>query len=365
MADFAKFAAWRLRATAAEQIHPDADLINAFLAQSLTSRERSRILDHLACCRDCREVVALSSAQDADANGTQRHHSVFSRRSWLILRWSALAACIVVVGAAITLRYEFQSKARQLTAGQGTEIARVEEKTLTASSEPKPAINDVSRQRSEAAISRPAPVTRKRVPVGKPYPAASPNAPLETKPVFPETDAQQLSAESASSGSNVAMDELVPGRAKDAGQESAGASGNISLGSMLAKKTASSTAVLNSTAPPPAVLVPRWTLTSDGILKRSLDSGRTWETIPLSGQSTFRALAVNGADIWVGGTNGTLCHSSDAGQHWTQVRPIANGQPLTADIIGIEFADFQHGTLSTSAQETWVTRDAGETWQKK
>jgi photosystem II stability/assembly factor-like uncharacterized protein len=76
-------------------------------------------------------------------------------------------------------------------------------------------------------------------------------------------------------------------------------------------------------------------------------------------------LAANGLDIWVGGTKGALYHSSDAGQHWMQVRPFANGEVLTADIIGVEFTDPQHGTLTTSAKESWVTDDAGQSWQKK
>jgi photosystem II stability/assembly factor-like uncharacterized protein len=116
---------------------------------------------------------------------------------------------------------------------------------------------------------------------------------------------------------------------------------------------------------PASGLFPRWTLTSDGTLQRSLDSGKTWETIPVSSQANFRALAANGLDIWVGGAKGALYHSSDAGQHWTQVRPIANGELLSSDIIGVEFPDPQHGTLSTSAQETWTTDDAGLSWQKK
>jgi photosystem II stability/assembly factor-like uncharacterized protein len=160
---------------------------------------------------------------------------------------------------------------------------------------------------------------------------------------------------------------MVPGRAKDVPLESQTYKAKAAVGGpMLAKPrpTVSALAV-NQAALPSARIVPRWTLSSDGTLQRSLDSGNTWETILVPTQAVLRALAANGLDIWVGGSSGALYHSSDAGQHWTQVRPIANGEVLTADIIGVEFTDLQHGTLTTSAKETWVTDDAGQSWQKK
>jgi photosystem II stability/assembly factor-like uncharacterized protein len=112
-------------------------------------------------------------------------------------------------------------------------------------------------------------------------------------------------------------------------------------------------------------LIPRWTLSSDGTLQRSLDSGMTWETIPVSSQTIFRALAANGLNIWVGGAAGALFHSSDAGEHWTQVRPMVNGETLVDDIIGVEFRDALHGKLTSSIEGIWITADAGQTWQKQ
>ena len=108
---------------------------------------------------------------------------------------------------------------------------------------------------------------------------------------------------------------------------------------------------------------PRWTLSADGALQRSFDSGKTWQTIPVASNVVFRALAANDSDIWVGGAAGALYHSSDAGQHWVQVKPVADGKPLTADIVTVEFSDAQHGKLTTSNHETWTTSDAGDTWQ--
>jgi Photosynthesis system II assembly factor YCF48 len=152
-----------------------------------------------------------------------------------------------------------------------------------------------------------------------------------------------------------------------------------------------------------APLVPRWTLSAEGQLQRSLDSGKTWETVPVgdnsslslvsaeattnyqeemrahlsdkakagikssseSGPPKFRALSANGNDVWVGGTAGLLYHSTDAGTHWTKVMAVAEGVTLTADIVTLDFADAQHGKLVASTGETWVTTDGGKNWKKQ
>src|SRR5262245_53242954 len=45
------------------QIHPDPDVLTAFVEQALSGAEREQVLAHLSACRDCREVVALSLPQ--------------------------------------------------------------------------------------------------------------------------------------------------------------------------------------------------------------------------------------------------------------------------------------------------------------
>ncbi len=109
---------------------------------------------------------------------------------------------------------------------------------------------------------------------------------------------------------------------------------------------------------------PRWTLSADGSLQRSYNFGKTWEKIPVNNGTAFRAFSVIGSDLWVGGANGALYHSSDSAQHWTQITPAANGATLTADIATIEFTDPQHGKIGTTTGETWTTSDSGRTWQK-
>jgi len=111
--------------------------------------------------------------------------------------------------------------------------------------------------------------------------------------------------------------------------------------------------------------VARWTISSDGQLQHSLDSGKTWQPVAVAERATFRALSANGPDLWVGGPAGLLYHSTDAGGHWIQVKPAAHGSTLTAAIAAIEFTDLQHGKLTTSTGEIWLTSDAGLTWRNQ
>jgi photosystem II stability/assembly factor-like uncharacterized protein len=112
-------------------------------------------------------------------------------------------------------------------------------------------------------------------------------------------------------------------------------------------------------------LLSRWTISSDGQLQHSVDSGQTWQPVVVAEKATFRALSANGPDIWVGGAAGLLYHSSDAGAHWTQVKPTAADASLTADIAAIEFTDLRRGKITTSAGEAWITDDAGQSWRRQ
>jgi len=145
---------------------------------------------------------------------------------------------------------------------------------------------------------------------------------------------------------------------------------------------------------------PRWTISSSGALQRSYDQGNTWqevnvsaaaaapaaESIDLSGQKSgavsnskdkdialekkpalpvFRAVAANGPDVWAGGSFGTLYHSVDSGTHWNRIIPMFSGVTLTGDVIALDFPDLQHGKVTTSTSEVWMTSDAGQSWQKQ
>jgi hypothetical protein len=155
------------------------------------------------------------------------------------------------------------------------------------------------------------------------------------------------------------FNDMVPGRAKEAPAESQVVRGTGFGGTqdMAAVAPGDDFALESPT--------PRWTLNADGTLQRSLDSGRSWQAIPVSTRTIFRALAATGWEIWVGGSGGALYHSSDAGERWVKVQPVVDDEVLADDIIGVEFTDTLHGKLTTSNDEIWTTSDAGKTWQRR
>ena len=166
----------------------------------------------------------------------------------------------------------------------------------------------------------------------------------------------EAAARNTPTSANAALDERVPGRAKDVLEEP------HAVRESLAQSKLSPSAMAIEKA---QKLAPRWTLGADGALERSFDSGNTWETVPLPSRARFHVLSAHGMDIWVGGSGGALYHSVDAGKNWVQVQPVAGGQPLTEDIIGMEFIDDDHGVLTTSTNQQWATEDCGQSWQKK
>src|SRR6202521_2634710 len=115
MTEVPKIVQDRLRSPLPEQAHPSADLLTAFAEQALSAAEREGVLQHLALCEDCRDVVALSlpaaditPPQTADENGVRTTVSQAGSHAprklslaWPTLRWAALAAGAVVAAAVL------------------------------------------------------------------------------------------------------------------------------------------------------------------------------------------------------------------------------------------------------------------------
>jgi Putative zinc-finger len=374
MAEMPKIAIQRLQSGLATDQHPDSDLINALVENSLSSHERDRLLRHLTVCADCREIAVLAlptvSLPKTDASmvlAPAKAGTGWLR--WPALRWAAVAACAVIVGTAVTLRYEART-GRQT--GEKSDAAASFSPDSNGPLKPSATSAETSVGRVTSAGKKEAPQraenTQKRV--IPQAPSASETSALAEAAPAPATDAMlERRAKSALTTSNEALHmaanemQTVPGRAKDALQQPPATATVGGLGAGLAKQKVAMAPAISGGFP--SIFVPRWTLSSDGTLQRSVDSGRTWQTVPTPGQGNFRALAASGPEIWVGGTKGSLYHSSDAGAHWIPVLPVAGTEALASDITGIEFTDSQHGSVNTVDGESWITADAGQTWDKK
>jgi hypothetical protein len=432
----------RLQEPPTPGVHLDPDLLTAFAEKSLNDRERSQVLRHLAACADCRDVLSLSMPEIEPAPAPVAKRS--SLVSWPVLRWGALAACIVVVSAAVTLRYQNRRAAEPVASEKApaapalnaeSEVSRPPSQALVAKNAPLAplpserdfgAAGKLSRQRdknadqemtdmrtavstapgaalgqgsgagrgatADAAKSADA-FPKPAVPLVAAVPPSSPaaktieaNPPGETRNdgagPAPRASAETVTIENAApvvalvpqTAERKTKDELqkaelqkkAGGQALEearAGSSGATAQGNRNADALSAEAAPAPSRESAARSRAGSAAASRWTLSADGALQRSFDSGRTWSAVPVASHIVFRALAANDSDVWVGGTGGSLYHSSDAGQHWIQVKPLAGGKPLTADILAVEFSNPRHGKLITSTGETWTTSDAGSSWQ--
>jgi hypothetical protein len=437
MEQLPKIVQQRLQATAKAGVHPDPDLLTAFAEKSLSQRERAQVLQHLGQCADCRNVISLAMPQVDLAPST-----IPGRTRWLtwpVLRWGALAACVVVVSAVLTLNYEQRPEMAPAVAGKvsapaapsnlmvESEASGVSREKLAAKIPPpspfqpdRDFAGKLARQREDRPTRSAAPastydqLTSNEQAIGglkanssmnqqvannrqadanlfksanKPFqvtgqladsaPAASP------APKTPEASARNDN--NLARGVNEAvtvqgeppsiMAQTAERKAKDESQKTetgAGATAAMSSGD---RKADTASAEITAGAyggrvrakalPAEIPATSRWTLSPAGAVQRSLDSGKTWQTIAVAGNVVFRAIAANDSDVWAAGSAGALYHSTDAGQHWTQVTVFLDGKPLMADIIRVEFSDSQHGRLVTSNDETWATGDGGASWHSE
>jgi Photosynthesis system II assembly factor YCF48/Putative zinc-finger len=96
----------RLQTATRPGVHPQGDLLTAFAEKTLTGRERTRVIEHLSRCEDCREVVFLSAPWQEPGQIVGKIPSSDGWLSWPSLRWGTAIACVVVVGTAVTLRLQ-------------------------------------------------------------------------------------------------------------------------------------------------------------------------------------------------------------------------------------------------------------------
>ena len=364
MVDIPEIARKRLGARAAPEEHPGPDLLTAFIERSLGARERGEVLEHLAICQSCRDVLALAveAAPVGEPAAGERVPAWRPwRRSWAF-RWgvpvvatAALVAFAVLIG-------------------------------------PRPPIRERGDLGEEAAPTRP---QREEAP-GRP--AGESTAPREPKGSRPsggepgksggarrETDSTRVVTRKATAQEATGSVE-IRGRMEDrAPAEFAGQVDGVSVEDVKtgriegppsappvltrapeetrAAELAREKGAPTSSALPQEPPVTRWTVSEAGTLLRSIDGGQAWSEAGVGAGVAFLVVASRGQEVWAGGTSGALFHSGDGGTQWLQVGVHADGRSLSGDIILIELTDARTGAVITSTGERWTTDDAGLNWR--
>jgi len=312
--------------------HPDANLLSAFAEKSLDFTQETKILQHLVQCSDCRQVVVLAQPE---IEAVMELKTLPAATSGLRgMRWAFWAVAVLAVGGMLMLNDREKTAPKQIA--QVTPPAQTVPQMASPMAEPAQAPSVVDSQVTAQPEQRKAAEVSSLDRLEKSASAPGTEPAAQNSPAAKKDDSAVR--DTLASSAPAARSAFAPEAKADASRAAANA--------MVFLKPSG----------------PRWTLTPDGILQRSFDAGKTWETVAVADNVKLRVVSALGSDIWVGGSAGALYHSSDAGQHWEQVRPTVGANTLNADITALEFSDAQHGKVST-ANGTWTTSDAGLTWQ--
>ena len=360
------------------EVHPSPDVLTSFVERTLPRDEWDLITQHLTLCADCREVVFLASRAAEDVIGDEKevvpaathqpvptpvygivHHqpavlAETPRRRWTLgLSWAVMSvAVLLVAGVLVWQRFGSVNPARQPVssvasnrqpsgvpqpAASGMPSAS---ETLGKTDRAKTTLPKTASPKVPGAVAGGA-LMRKG---GEEYPpepsaAASANESTETPPWV-------------QGGPKIAAS--VPDTHNAFVESQANTSSQSSQGAAVAKPAMSMRAFNAARG--------QWRISADGHLERRREADG-WTRVLVNEATTFRCVvSVAGGDVWAGGEGGTLFHSSDGGQHWSQVPLVDSSGAETGPIVTIQFQDSQRGTVLTAGGSRWSTSDGGVTW---
>ena len=326
--------------------HPDSDLLTALAEGSLLQRERQQVLSHLAVCSACREILgtaaaaALDSADDIEPL-VLTCTSPTPRRS--MLPWTSIAAGLIVVCSAMLF---YQHK---LALPKNTFVATNETVQL-----PSP-----TRQQS---------------------PQLPPSAQKETMPKVADRSRQQQFGEPLQSHGTIAGDSIQKDQSESSKeselsqlkpQQIGTEAVEVATASVAAKKAApapSAPAFMNtvteralSAASVTSAARPHWRINSLGQAERSFGEG-AWQAVLPREPSKMRVVSVFNGEVWIGGDNSRLYHSTDNGATWILVTlPDKDGREHS--VAHIHFQNAQSGSVEAKDGTIWTTSNGGNTWK--
>lgn len=323
MRDVPKIVRERLRATPAlNHPHPDADVLTAFAERSLTERERAGVLEHLAQCGDCRDIVALAVPAAEDMAQPQPAFKPSPRwLTWPALRWGFVSVGIIAIASVGFVRYkhsregatvayrapapqpasETKSEPRSATApassaeaGKPAESRERESAApgvankIAAGESPLPSVSIAPSANSGRAISAPAPLQRFQ---------HGPKMAMQWQQQHavqgaPQSAAKQQVSDEASAQAVPSASEMVEVQNQAVQVEAQAAppasTGYDSLSANVARAKPATQPVPSAPVGGPSIggtmsVSARWTISSSGGLERSYDQGRTWQPVDVNG----------------------------------------------------------------------------------
>ncbi len=371
----------------AGETHPSPDVLSAFAEHNLPRRENQRVMDHLAQCSDCREVVFLAGSAIEEpvrdepewmpatavprispalqakkisrtVDGAGPAHKgplhVWARR-WV---WASAVAAVLVVSGVLFLRHTGFRSASMTIASKGEPPAVSEPQPVVAPG-PKPQSAPPSKTTPQAKQ----PVAKAMRPEANPVPVLGAPAATRASGVTSTEYSSPAKAEVASPVGDFAAKSLATGAAAPSPSANAFVESDTQGASALLARP-----YAPSEAPPVAVRGllaphPQWHISAEGHLERENPAGG-WTRVLAEQPTTFHVVSVIGNNVWAGGSGGALFHSRDGGQSWGK-QPLGSPGVETDAIVAIQFSDAMHGIISTQRGALWSTSDGGITWTKQ
>ncbi|MGA8214473.1 MAG: YCF48-related protein [Candidatus Sulfotelmatobacter sp.] len=391
--------------------HPDADLLTAFAEQSLAGPERDHLLEHLARCGDCREVVLLALPPEvelpplAESSANWFRWTPLSGSAW---RWTAVAAGVVLIASIGVLQYRRQ-QSRELA----TNVFQPKPAITTPAPNPPPssqvAVPQTGIQKDKMAAPRaqtalenkPAPsgVADFRRPgtlggvVGGPIaragggsgggqsvnrgafhgsasarPPASPALSADTKQNPAPTPAPQMvvvtgaapTVEAQSQTAQITAQPPAPSQTQDQFVQNEPAeqpAASVDQSEVVGK------------AKPALAQAPRWTISASGALQRSLDGGQTWldASVAADGSMLDRPAKTQMMTVEVQADLNSEAASA------TRSAPTANAKSVKKQAAPVSQMIFRALSVSSNGAEVWAggsggalfhTMDGGNRWTR-
>lgn len=354
--------------------HPSADALTAYMEQGLNEAERSPVADHLARCRECREVVFLASGAveekqelllvaAAAAASPKPGSRWMPRPLWV----GSIAAGLLVAGYLVRDRYATHPReaivasnraaqtpapplqAQPETAQQAQALPEVATALANAPSRvpPKKAAH------AAAVLAAPSAVlneTAAQAKVTASIPASKSDAvPAQALNPAPEQATIAVGGAVPPKSFSPHVSSFAPSANREAGQDAVAASSGLYLNRVLSGA--------------PSSAHPAWRVNTDGQVEHQTEDG--WSRTLADQTVAFRVVYARGNEVWAGGDNGTLFHSSDGGQHWNKVALTGANGPESGAIATIRFSTPQQGIVITAGSIIYTSSDGGATWARK
>lgn len=323
--------------------HPDPDLLTALGEGSLLERERQQVLAHVASCAACREILsvaavaALDSADDLNPIPLTRP-SLAPHRT--LLPWATAAACLLVACSAV-LFYQQRHVSRKEAAVASNETMHLP----SPAQQPPPAVN-----RNETFSKTEQHPELKQLQAPAHSQAAMTRSAIEEDKIEAAGNSDSSQEDSYESSAEPTQN----------ARPSAGALKAAPPSSVPAFVSAAPAGMLSSVSVAPGSR-PHWRINNMGHAERSFGNG-TWTAVLPQEPSKMRVVSVVDGEVWIGGDNSRLYHSSDNGATWKQIALPDKGS-REPSIAHIHFQTARSGVVESGDGTVWTTSDGGSTWK--